>query len=343
MKKIFVTTIALLLISCNSKSDKKEATQPQENSVADKVDTLTVANFDSNKIPLSDKNLGEFPYLNPPENYCYGSCSNYTGKINEREVKAFDKEYFAVNGKLSPIEGKSFKTIIEKNKSKESSPYNTLIVEKSLENAILDLGGVQVNSVPVAKSEIERIGDKDLYEKVYGHSLDPNLLDDIKTFVIRTKDKELWIQYCGYDDASGRLTILEKGLLKTEKVEQINSSQMKKDIDNAGKTILNINFDTDKATLKPEGKEIVDEILKLLNDNSTLKLAIQGHTDNSGSPDHNNKLSLERTNTIKNYLTINGINAYRLKTQGFGQEKPLVPNDTEANKAKNRRVELVKF
>ena len=55
-----------------------------------------------------------FPYLNPPENYCYGVCSNWKGTVEQKDIKDFDKEYFAVNGKLIPVEGKALKVVIEK-------------------------------------------------------------------------------------------------------------------------------------------------------------------------------------------------------------------------------------
>lgn len=103
-----------------------------------------------------------------------------------------------------------------------------------------------------------------------------------------------------------------------------------------------INFDTDKSTLKPDGKQIVDQILKLLLENPTLNLMIEGHTDNTGNSEHNKKLSLDRVNTLVSYLTINGIDTSRLETKAMGDKKPLKPNDFEENKSLNRRIELIK-
>lgn len=118
---------------------------------------------------------------------------------------------------------------------------------------------------------------------------------------------------------------------------------MKNDIDKTGKAILNINFDTDKASLKSDGQKIVDEIYTLLNTNTNLKLSIEGHTDNAGSTARNKQLSIERANTVMYALAGKGIDIKRLKAAGFGSEKPLTENNTEENKAQNRRVELVKF
>lgn len=79
-----------------------------------------------------------------------------------------------------------------------------------------------------------------------------------------------------------------------------------------------------------------------MKNNADLKISIDGHTDNAGSADHNKKLSAERAHNILKFLTSNGIPATRLTAAGFGAERPLVANDSEANMAKNRRVELVK-
>jgi len=342
MKITFFASLLILLFSCNEKTEKIEVneTTKETNSTGNEKDTQAEV-FDINSIPITTKNLGEFPYFNPPENHCYGYCSSWDGKFKPNDIKDFDKEYFAVNGKFMLLEGKSYKATINKNKNENTSSFNKLIVEKSYHDAILNLGGVQVNAVPVTREEYESINEKDRYQ--FGASIDANLLDEIKTYVIRTNDKEIWIQFTNLDQESGKITILEKGNLNAEKVTQVSASQLKKDIDQSGKAVLNINFDTDKATLKSDGKTMADEILKLLQEHAALKLSIEGHTDNAGSVEHNKKLSLERATTLKNYLTINGIDENRLKVVGYGQEKPLVANDSESNKAKNRRVELIKF
>jgi outer membrane protein OmpA-like peptidoglycan-associated protein len=83
-------------------------------------------------------------------------------------------------------------------------------------------------------------------------------------------------------------------------------------------------------------------VLKLLQANPTLQLAVQGHTDNAGTPAHNQQLSEARARTVAATLTAQGIAATRLQPAGFGQTKPLADNGTEEGKAKNRRVELVK-
>lgn len=341
MKKITFIILSVLIVSCGKK--KEEVSASQEVSQTTVETQKNEGEFDIAKIPVSDKDLGIFPYLGPPENYCYGFCSGWEGTVKQKDIKEFDKEYFAVNGKLIPVEGKALKIAIEKDRNENSTPFNSLLVEKAYEKAILDLGGVQVNNVPVPKEEIDRIGKENLMPTTYGNSINFNLLDRIKTYVIRTNTKEVWIQFSLLNEESGRITILEKATAEVPKIEKITSSQMKKDINESGKAVLNINFDNNKATLTPDGKIVADEILKLLNETPELKLSIEGHTDNNGTKEHNKKLSLDRATTIYTYLTDKGIKPERLQAKGFGQDNPLAANDSDLNKAKNRRVELVKI
>jgi OmpA-OmpF porin, OOP family len=102
-------------------------------------------------------------------------------------------------------------------------------------------------------------------------------------------------------------------------------------------------FDVDKATIKPESMGTINSIYKLLVAKPDLKFEIDGHTDNSGSSAHNMTLSAQRAEAVKTQLVSMGIDASRLTTKGFGDTKPIGPNDTPENKANNRRVEFVKI
>lgn len=110
-----------------------------------------------------------------------------------------------------------------------------------------------------------------------------------------------------------------------------------------GHVALQINFDTGKATIKPDSQAIVDQIVTLLKDNKDLKLAVEGHTDNVGDAKANKTLSEARAKAVVAALTGKGIAASRLKSAGYGQEKPIADNSTDDGRAKNRRVELVKL
>jgi outer membrane protein OmpA-like peptidoglycan-associated protein len=104
-----------------------------------------------------------------------------------------------------------------------------------------------------------------------------------------------------------------------------------------------VNFETNKATLKPVAREKLSKLSGvLLGFPGEYKLEIEGHTDSTGSDAYNQKLSQSRAESVRNFLVEQGISMERIpSTQGFGRTKPIAPNDTRANREKNRRVDIV--
>ncbi|HTE09895.1 MAG TPA: OmpA family protein, partial [Chitinophagaceae bacterium] len=109
---------------------------------------------------------------------------------------------------------------------------------------------------------------------------------------------------------------------------------------NATVILKNIFFDVNKFELKTESQVELDNVVALLKDNPTLRIQINGHTDNAGKPADNITLSNNRAKAVVDYITAKGIDARRLSYQGFGDKIPLADNKTEEGKAKNRRTEL---
>lgn len=105
--------------------------------------------------------------------------------------------------------------------------------------------------------------------------------------------------------------------------------------------IYGIRFALDSAAIQAESTPILSEIVTVLQHDTALRLAIEGHTDASGSAGHNRQLSEQRAASVKAYLVGQGIAAARLTTAGFGPDRPVADNDSELGRARNRRVELV--
>jgi outer membrane protein OmpA-like peptidoglycan-associated protein len=106
-------------------------------------------------------------------------------------------------------------------------------------------------------------------------------------------------------------------------------------------SLSGILFDVGKATLKQASQLSVAKLAGILMVFPNMNLSIEGYTDSTGSADLNMRLSMDRARSVYEFLMTQGISNARMKYQGFGPENPVAPNDTEANRAKNRRVEVV--
>jgi outer membrane protein OmpA-like peptidoglycan-associated protein len=104
--------------------------------------------------------------------------------------------------------------------------------------------------------------------------------------------------------------------------------------------IKNIQFQNGSAKLLKSSHAAMDELVRVLNDHPFMEIQINGHTDNEGNESANIKLSKKRAKAVFDYLQSEGIIS-PMTYKGFGSSKPIAPNDTEENRAKNRRVELL--
>jgi outer membrane protein OmpA-like peptidoglycan-associated protein len=104
-----------------------------------------------------------------------------------------------------------------------------------------------------------------------------------------------------------------------------------------------VNFETNKATLKPVAREKLSKLSGvLLGFPGEYKLEIEGHTDSTGTDSYNQQLSQARAQSVRDFPVQQGISLQRIpSTQGYGRSRPIAPNDTRANREKNRRVDIV--
>lgn len=240
--------------------------------------------------------------------------------ITEYNDIEFDSHKFNVeqNKKTEPVNVEGHKYFIRYDLDKGADKPGNLKIVRNIENALKNIGGKVLVDVST------QFG-------VFRSS----------TIMLQKEDKETWISVKAAD-TSYELTIVEKEGMKQEVIA--NAEALGDDINTTGHAaIYGIYFDTGKSEIKPESNAAISEIVKLLNNDSGLKIYIVGHTDSAGSFDSNMGLSKDRADAVARALIAkHGIASTRLKSYGVSSLAPVASNDTEEGKAKNRRVELVK-
>lgn len=237
--------------------------------------------------------------------------------IEDYQTSDFDSNQFIVSTKVEgdwqekSVEGK--KTVIRYTLQEGAKGPSPLQIIRNHQNAA------------------EKIGGKKLYEND-----DPGARR--LTMMVPGSGKETWVQVESGFPEEYVLTIIEKGELKQE----VTATNMLDALNKDGHVALYINFDTGKATIKPDSAPIIDQIATMMKNAPALKLAVEGHTDNVGDAKKNKKLSEDRANAVAQAIAEKGIDKNRMSAAGFGAEKPVADNKAESGRAKNRRVELVK-
>jgi OmpA-OmpF porin, OOP family len=300
---------------------------------------LASANFDWNTVPESTSDIGVYPYFKAPDLLVVqGSGGGGVSKTGYSEEADLGKLITMSDSGIHELEGRL--TMMTFKMAESGKSFNQYLFDKSMDSYILSIGakliykGILSSEQREAFKKVDPNAARFMVENVFDN-------DPVRFYAFKQKEKKLMIQVSS-NSAVSYMKFVELKEFK-QSIQKYSSEGMKKEIDATGKAIVNINFDTDKATLKADGQEVVNQIVALLKGAPALKLSIEGHTDNTGSAKRNKVLSAERSNAVMLALVNTGIGKDNLKAAGFGADKPLVANDSEENKAKNRRVELVKF
>ena len=303
-----------------------------EDEASTAAEPVASAEFDPASVPESTANLPPFPFFKIPE----GLDSTYDEKD---KLVPFDRHYFIAGNKAVPVEGRIFHDRF--NLASGERKYSDIEFRRNYENAIAALGGRKINTTQYTYEVMDAAGGRDALEKTnYAAGMNPDYPHDI--YLLRQAGKEWWIDVStGAFPLHGYVVVLEREGMK-QSLALLDAAAMKQAIDKDGRVALHINFDTDKATLRPDAQPTIDEIGKLLNGDPALKLSIEGHTDNTGTPAHNRELSTARARSVLGALVGLGIDPTRLSSSGYGQDKPVADNASEDGRAQNRRVELVK-
>ena len=164
--------------------------------------------------------------------------------------------------------------------------------------------------------------------------------------VVTARKGGQWMQIHSQNPGGGTFGYMQTAVLvKGMQQEMVaNAEAWAEEINRTGFcSIYGVHFETGKATIQPESRECLEQVVKLLNDNPTWRMQIEGHTDNVGAKAANQTLSEQRAAAVVAWLTANGIDQSRLTSRGFGDTAPVAENTTEEGRARNRRVALKKL
>lgn len=330
-------TASLCLAGCTVKEEKEGESASSEvaaapGSEAEETVAETVvapAPFDPSSVPESTASLPPFPLFEPLEGL-------ENALRPERANLNFDRDYFIAGSEIIPVEGKVFRGDYRLTGDR---PYSSLEFLRNHEQAIEALGGRKIagtldtgefarevrNDIPAPTGRCFRASCK-----------------ETDFYLIRQGGKEWWISVgTGSLPLHGYVTVLEKQSMK-QSFSFKSADALKQALDKDGRVPVYIEFDVDRASIRPAARPAVDEIVKLLEGNPSLTVSIEGHTDDTGTAERNQTLSLARAEAVRAELIAAGIAPSRMKTAGFGSSRPLASGSGEDARARNRRVELVR-
>ena len=336
MKKLVILSLVLTtFLSCAGDKKKGESNEtatvianeaPSSSSIEQDNQTPQTETFDWSTVPVTESDLGAFPYFTLPEGFKASS--------GRREIDlGFGKLELFIDGAFLAAEGR-VKTIPVQ---PEKGDWNQYKFDTSIDKYLLGIGAKKIADGKIPNAKLKELGSDNVGKYVTGDPYN----NPIRIFAINHPPQRVFISI------SSSTAAAYIGIVRLEDFEQtikkVTADDIKKELDEKGIATLYINFDTGKSRIKQESYEIITAIQNLLEQNPDLKIAIEGHTDDVGDAAENLRLSENRARSVVIALSDEGIDENRLSYKGFGESKPIEDNTTEEGKAKNRRVEIKKI
>lgn len=305
-----LSTFAIAQDNCSQKLDVLEKSLPQGSAQI----RLTIAEARASAAAVQA--LKEKDSKNPRIASKEESCQIYTQIIEAQIAAQKSRNSLAENRKKQLAVRDSIRRIQEKIGEVRSGRASNLEEDLQAERAKLAQTNSAMDSAMTAAAEREALQAE--LAKAREDSLNKLLQEE------RAKAE------ARQNEAKNKLNELQSKLIQvTEDARGIILS------------MSDILFDVDKASLKADLKTSLARVAGILTVYQELNVSVEGHTDNTGSEEHNLKLSEQRAKNVLDFLVEQGIDAGRLTSKGFGMSKPVADNATKEGRQKNRRVDLV--
>lgn len=283
--------------------------------------------FDIESVPVSDRPLGDFPYFSLPEGYLHPN--------RPIPVRDFDRVAVWTGDRLEWVEGRIFESLVHADR-KAGKGFSRVEVMRNIDHQVAEAGGVKVTESRVPREVIKAWDEGQEWSQGRGDVYN----SPAATWLVRRADRDIWINFVSNNSSGSWMVIESAPFVPTAAL--LPSSALKQQLDTDGRVAIQVNFATDQAGILPESQPQIEQVLALLTEDAALALSVEGHTDNTGNVSRNRTLSQARAQAVVAALVAQGIDASRLSAAGFGQDQPVADNTTEAGRAQNRRVELVR-
>jgi OOP family OmpA-OmpF porin len=268
-----------------------------------------------------------FPYLSLPAGYDEG---------NRPKTRDFDMYPFWTGAGFEEVEGKATSVSVKASESAHSLHE----VRRNLEAMMAEAGGSKVfeGRIPREASEQYGFDQKSPYSDGTGFSW--HEYESLVYRVDRPDGRQVWVHARLEYLSAGWVVVEREGFVQTSAL--LPADALRRQLDADGRVAIQVNFATDQAEILPESRPQIEQVLALLQADPALALAVEGHTDDTGTAARNRSLSEARAAAVVAALTGKGIDPARLSAAGFGADRSVADNATAEGKARNRRVELVK-
>ena len=283
--------------------------------------------FSIDSVPVSNAPLGKFPFFGWPENYA---------PQNTPQSTSFAHFLFWTGKSFKDVEGQTFMVTLVAAPNKAFSTYE---LKKNMEALFQEAGAVKIYDAKIPDEALKALSDTTRQELSMG--LGDVWNDPAETWVIHRPRDAIWIHYTTNTAQASIAVVQTKPFVIT--AAMLPADQLKDDLEKTGKAVIHVNFATDQTQILPTSTPQMNAVVALLKADQSLKLAINGYTDDTGSEEHNVTLSDGRAKAVLTALVSAGIKPDRLQAKGYGRLSPVSTNMDEEGKAANRRVELVKL
>jgi outer membrane protein OmpA-like peptidoglycan-associated protein len=316
-----VFLLQILLVSAQSKPNKRSENAKQENL----------------QIAVSNAELGNFPYFRTFPNF-YPTNSSDSLTLEQNRVFFFDgTKYFSVDGKVS-----SQRLNVRDSKGKNFSEFQLI---QEFDKLVNTLGGKKIYTGSFPANLLKPIaGTDDIVSLASKHQVVGSAYAGVVEYVIKTPEKEVWVQLHPYSIGSSfyHLLVVEK----QEPLLTINTNKKNsvlEDLEKNKKAVISFSFAADGEELLSQSKDELLNIVGVFQAHPDWKLEIDVHNAPVGKQDYTLSLTQKRAEEIKRQLVSLGVEKSAVIAKGWGDTKPLASNDTEKGRLLNTRVEILKL